>query len=354
MFFPNFDAPGQLPEWARNSVPTRAKPTSRKPHPLDREVKKAERQQRRRVAWTVDLAKRMLADTRHAMRSKAKRGIARWAISTQLRSQIHEMFGDLNRIPNRLASNMTFREHVGRWLADEFIAIQKRHLNWRWYSFTFIDDRVRTKDLITKVDLRRFLKNVRRMMSDAGITDWIGVVEFLPYKNWKRGKGRDLAPHIHIAFVTKHRLASKELEEKLSGSKRCKSLTEAPTVKITLRASTAGDVAQMAAYLFKGPDRAANAFQMRNGRFTQRDACLRSDQAVRVMEVLSQLHLSELVLSSGGNGKRLRSEILRVIKVFVRVGEHQLSIGRPKAALIWAAARRSAGKDQYGPVEINR
>jgi len=317
----------------------------------DAEVKRARRE---RITWTVELAQKFLLNSTEALRELATAGIAHWRIPNEDRNLLHAIFGGDAHVPNALASNMALRINAGHGLINALLEVQRRRPTWRWYSFTFIDGSIRTKDRSTIIDLKRFEKSVRRLMSNAGLKDWVGVIEFLPYKNWEKGKGRDLAPHMHIVLTREKRLARSKLEIKMRSSGRLEAFQEAPTVTITERANTEGDVAHAAQYLLKGPDRAANAFRGRNGKPTQRDARQRNDQAVRVMEILSQFNLSELIKSSGKSGKKVRSELVAVIRNAARASKAGAPIARSDVSEIWRRARQAAGKAQYDPVTIIR
>lgn len=300
------------------------------------------------------MALTMLKGSNEEMLRKAARGIKHWRIEDRQRYKLEEFMG-LKGPVNSLASNMSAREVAGIALVQQVLQLYQAEPAMRFYHATFIDDRIRTKDLETCVDVRSFKRSVRAILAKAGVRDWYGVVEIQPYVTWQRGVGRDLAPHLHVLFWEKGKRSAKQLGALMSTSKRLLSFTGSPTVRVTERRG-AGEIAHMAAYLWKAPERGANAFWSRItlNSFRQYDVRMRDDQAVRVIELLSCFDLNELMMSSGKTGKSVLTAVQREIRHQIKCDPDVNHRSRDNVQVIWALARRAAGKTRYRPVTVIR
>jgi hypothetical protein len=324
-------------------------------HPAVRKHRRAERQQRKREVWTVASVREALLQNTRLMLEKALLAIVCWTIPDILRSDLESLFGGSARVAHDLGSDMSTRVAAATWLIAYLVAMQEEYPNRHFYFFTFIDDRIRTKDCETCCDLDPFEKRVRAIMRDNGFQDWIGVYDFLGYKNWVKGAGRDVAPHLHLVYWTDEPIPRFAVQRKLRGSKRLVTFSGAPTVTIRKRKATAGNLAHIVAYMLMAPERAANLCpnRFKPGTNRQLGAYMRPDLGLRLMEILSQYRLSELVLSSGG-GKDARGGVIDAIREHVGRRQAGRSIEPADAANLWERARRTAGKERFKPVEIIR
>lgn len=258
-----------------------------------------------------------------------------------------------------IASDCRMREVVAQHLVGQLLQRHHAFPRMQFYMMTVIDDPVRTKDLRCTLRFRALVKKVHNALAYADVRDWFGVKEIQPYVNWEAGYGRDLAPHLHLILMTDGPLTRRQ-RRRLTRSQRFESFTEAPTVKLTQRLNVDGELAQMIYYLLKQPERGANLVPPRiriqlgidgpeevcQG-YRQLDAAIRPDLAIRLTEALSQLRLSQLLIS-GGEGKAMTSATrLKMRQVRTR------TVHIPDVALAWAEARRLAGKQQYLPIVID-
>ena len=143
------------------------------------------------------------------------------------------------------------------------------------------------------------------------------------------------------------------MRELLEGSGAFVSLSGAPTVVVTGRLSTRGQIAHWAQYIFKAPERAANMMASRTklDTYVSRDAFLRPIYAIRLMEIFSQLTLQQLIFA-GGSGLDHRSKLINVIER--RSVYRQGWPMRPAdAATVWDRARHQANKTNRPPVRFS-
>lgn len=309
------------------------------------------RRGRPRPDWTVAKVQQALIDGCLMLRSRAISGLKRWTLPDGIITQIEAMFGYPGTQPNALASNMTTRLAVGRRWVIEAVGMQRRHPEWSFFMVTIFDDRIRTSERETRIDLSAFVKNIRNLLNYAGIKDWLGTIEFQAYNNGKRGLGGDLSPHGHILFWLPFGM-TKQMRQRLEGTRRFSSLSGAPTVMVTERANTSGQIAHWASYIFKAPERAANVrtLQSKQGVGDSRDAFLRPIYAIRLMEVLSQMTLDQLIIA-GGDGRTYRKridEIIRRRSVYSR----SWPLRPEDARNVWAVARVIAKKTNRTPVRF--
>jgi hypothetical protein len=151
------------------------------------------------IRWTRQLAEEMLVDSTAKARAQAIRGLRSWGVNPALRERLLAMLGGTGT-RSILASDMDARVEAGSSFVAWLLEILSAHPQRYFYHATFIDDRLRTKDRETLVDLVRVARPVRAILADNGILHWLGTIEILPFVNWERGRGRDLAPHVHVVF----------------------------------------------------------------------------------------------------------------------------------------------------------
>lgn len=295
---------------------------------------------RKRVTWTLELVDEMLVRSTGAARDAAVDNLACWRIDDDTRSALIRVMGAIDGAPTTLASDMTTRLIAGRQLVASILEIQVAHPERHWYHVTMVDDRRRTPERRPSIDLSAIKKTARAMMARAGINDWFGVVEILPLVNCVRGRGRLLCPHVHILFWTHRPIEFKVLERQMRSSCRLETSKGAPTVTISERRGVA-EVAHAVAYLLKGTDRGSNEYTLtgRPDRPRMRDAAMRGDQALRIIEILSHVKLTNLMMSSGTGRSEFVAPVRRALK---QSGCRSANVGL--SADLWAGARTMANK----------
>lgn len=304
--------------------------------------------------WCMETARTMLISSNLRTRELALEGLRKWHLDRKDELVFREMLS-LSGAPNGLASNMELRIEAGKALIDYLVAVHEKHPHRRFYHLTFIDDRARTKDRLTEIDAAPLKDRVRKLMEQCRISNWVAVVELEGHTNAKRGSGRAIVPHVHLLTWTARKLKVRKLERALCRSKRLMSDTRAKTVKVSRRQSEPGEIAHAAAYLLKGPIVGKNLMVRRDDpqRHAQRDTSLPKSLAIRLVEILSQLNLSELVFSSG-SGKRAREAILSVIRQETKRRSASAPLTPSDAAVHWLQCRKRAGKTSYAPVLVKR
>lgn len=311
---------------------------------------------RNRVNWTVNMVLRNLTDGCWMMRSRALGGLRHWKLDSAMIKQFEAIFGynGPGIVQNGLASNMTTRRAVAeRWIRDA-VAMVEEHPGRHFYMATFVDDRIRTRELDTEIRLRAFVKTVRNVLAYAGIIDWLGCTELKGFVNWKAGEGRTIAPHFHALFWTDEPLTAKA-RERLIATKRFETFASADSVVVTERLASPGQIAHWASYIFEAPERGGNemASYVKPDENVARDAFLEPIFALRIMEVLSQMSLTSMI-HAGGEGCRYREDLVSVINNRSKHSRSGWPLRPQDTGAIWARARDLANKASRKPVRFER
>lgn len=310
------------------------------PDSVDPRSAGAERRLRRWVRWTLEAVDDMLVRSTSAARAAACANLECWPLDRRKRQLLHSLFGAPSHAPSRLASDMTARLIAARQLVASAVELQAARPSLRWYHATLLDDRLRTEEYEPRLDIAKIKKTVRAVMADASIRDWIGTIELLPLVNHKAGRGRLLSPHAHVMFWTDRALDRASLEVAMQASTRLRTYTGAPTVTIAQRIGVA-EVAHGLAYLLKGIDRGANEYALSRSpdRTRMRDAAMRPDQALRIMEIMSHLRIGDIMMSSGDGRECFYNPLRAALR---RAGCGIADIHR--VADLWIECREAAGK----------
>lgn len=298
---------------------------------------------RQYVEWTLDLVDEMLVSSIAKARDDAANNLACWRINDDTRAALLSVMGVGDDAPTALASDMSTRLIAARQLVASSLEMQAAYPERHWYHVTLIDDRWRTPERKPVIDLAAIKKTARAMMARAEIIHWFGVVEILPLVNCVRGRGRLLSPHAHIVFWTDRPIKYKVLERQMRASGRLKTFKGAPTVAISERRGV-DEVAHALAYLLKGTDRGSNEHTLKRSpnEWTMRDAAMRPDQALRIIEILSHVNLTNLLMSSGTG----RTGFLAPVRQRLRQSGC-LRIDAEELVCRWSEARVAAKKVRY-------
>lgn len=302
-------------------------------------------------------AREVFSKSVRAMTAKVKENLASWAITTEERMLLRWIIGDYfrRRFPSNRASNLTTRGHA----ASELRFVVRRMIlddpSYRFRHLTIVHNGWRTLDRATNVELEAVKRTVGQLMASSGLDGWVGVVEIQAEAKAKRGLGRDLMPHAHLLVWTRDAgFDFNALEKALAASKRLKCPPGAETVVITGdELIEPRDVRTWIWYMFKAPHIAKNPVPKKANPAEHRyyGADIRPNLAVRLMEVLSMMELTELIMGSG-EGRQIANQLKASIRAYARKGDLHC---HPNDILnFWARARKRSGKAAYTPVVINR
>jgi hypothetical protein len=320
-------------------------------HPLDGDAFQCAELDSRRSEWSAVTGREMIVSRTEQLRKLALGATVRWPIDQAATHAIRGMLGDGPQAYNDLASNLTLRKVTAEAWAAKAEQVASKNPGLTFYLGTIFDDKVRTSDRHTVIDLEPFKKRVRKILAEAGIRDWTAIIEFEGETNSVRGAGRPIIPHAHILFWTRDVFHPQITGDALCNSGRLSSSTGAKTVDFTSRAGPSS-VAYTCFYMLK-PPKGANlmASTKEPGSWVRREAVLRPDHALRIVEALSHFRLESLIMS-GGTGKRFRRHMVASMIHF----RDSPTVSRPITVAdvprIWQEARTRAGRDKYGAVRI--
>lgn len=322
-------------------------------HPLDGDTLQFTEVDSRRAEWSAATGREMIVSKTKRFRKLAFKAIERWPIDQRRTRAIQGMLGEGPQAHNDLASNLALRKVAAEaWAAKaEQVAMENPGLTF--YLGTIFDDKVRTSDRHTVIGLEPFKKRVRKILAEARIRDWTAIIEFEGETNSVRDVGRPIIPHAHILFWTRDVFHPQITGDALCNSGRLSSSTGAKTVDFTKRAGP-GSVAYTCFYMLK-PPKGANlmASTKAPGTWVRREAELRPDHALRIVEALSHFRLESLMMS-GGKGMRFRRDMVAAIIHFRNSSRVSRPITVTDVPGIWQKARERAGRDKYGAVRILR
>lgn len=304
-----------------------------------------------RPEWSAASGREMIIGRIKRFRKVALRAIERWPIDEATSAAVHGMLGDGPLAINDLASNLKLRKVAAEAWAVLAEQVSTDNPELTFYLGTIFDDKVRTNDRHTVIDLEPFKKRVRKILAEAGIQHWISIIEFEGETNSVRGIGRPIIPHAHVLFWTRNEFQPKVVGDAMCASNRLISSTGARTVDFTKRDGP-GSVAYTCFYMLK-PPKGANLITSTKepGEWVRREAELRPSHALRIVEAMSHFRLESLLMS-GGKGKRFRRHLVAAIIHYRNSPRVRFPITVMDVPKIWAKARTAAGEDRYGSVHI--
>ena len=169
-------------------------------HPLDGNTLQFTEVDSRRAEWSAATGCEMVVSKTKRFRKLASKAIERWPIDQGLTQAIQGMLGEGPQAYNDLASNLALRKVAAEAWAAKAEQVATENPGLTFYLGTIFDDKVRTYDRHTVIDLEPFKKRVRKILAEARIHDWITIIEFEGETNSVRDVGRPMIPHAHILF----------------------------------------------------------------------------------------------------------------------------------------------------------
>lgn len=268
---------------------------------------------RREPEWTAEAGRKMLAIKNQQFTRRVSEHLDHWSMDAPLREALLGLIGNGPRPINDLASNQALKKHVAEAGSDMIQLLADEDPKLKFYFGTIFDDKVRTSDRRTCLDLEPFKKRVRNILAEGGITEWVGLIELEGETNSVRGYGRAIIPHAHVIFWRSGAFKPKLVSSKLSQSRRLESAIGAPTVKIKKR-KDADSAAYTMSYVNK-PAKGANLIPSRKnpGKFVRREARLRTNHLIRIIEALSHYQFENLLMSGGKKGMAFRRHLMAAV-----------------------------------------
>lgn len=318
---------------------------ARKPRPSLRRA-------RRRTGERVAALRELLATARNKLKTSAREDA--W-----LRSLFGGVMSGRNRMALPLASDLWLREQSTLLLIDQVLAHWSARPAGRRYAFiTFIDESGNTLMRRPRLNRTAFRQKVYRALH-ARKLDAVITLELQALTNYPQaGHGNTLMLHAHALVwsddpawaddpQTAYGTWALDVGHRDSWSCRF----EAEPILPLIIGDTAGDIATVAAYMSKVPSNGSRSIknpETDTRRMRSTIASYRPDDALRVMEVLSQIELNQLIFAVGrGNDivRPWRKALLAVHKGHRRASQRDATIAEIAAG--WATLRQHAGNRNH-------
>jgi len=222
-----------------------------------------------------------------------------------------DMLGSGRHSSTMLASDLELRRKSSSFLGQALEALRFENPGLQFHFWTLIHARGNTSDREPKVELKFLRSLVDRTLRSCDL-DGLYILETQGLGNHPRnGEGRTIMVHAHAITWSTARFDAARVERELSRSDAWRSGVGAPPVIIKPVGNEPGELAYIAYYLFKAPYDVKMLEKGPHGdRLRPTEKGYRPEFAVRLVELLSQLGLTELVRAIG-RGKAIRTQWLR-------------------------------------------
>ncbi|GAB5351626.1 hypothetical protein [Qipengyuania sp. 483] len=255
-----------------------------------------------------------------------------------------------------LASDLSVRRKAAKFFGRALESLRKENPKLRFHFWTFIHDRGNTSDRTPVLDLK-FISGLTDRTLRAQKLDGIFVIEFQGLGNHPRaGKGRTIMTHSHALTWTNTQFDAEQVEIRLNRNNTSCSNLEAKPVRIMEVDDKDGELAYLAYYLFKPPyDVKMLEKRKRGDCLVSREKGYRPEFATRLLELLSQLELKELVRGCG-SGKELRKHCWRRLTYWNRSRAEWEPGSLPLYYFgdLWDVYRSKRKKAEYDPFNVVR
>ena len=265
------------------------------------------------------------------------------------------MYGHCERL---LASDIEARRVIGEKLGQLLCDVRRKlPLTKRLYFITLISDLGVTSDRSPVVYVKEYENKARRALTSANMN---AVIILEPHSLPNQpggGKGGSLILSAHCIAWAKDDSSRKDIISKLEGSSWQCELGARP---VDVKRIRGGDIniLSVSNYVVKLPVGAKNMVPSRKkpGTFRFRDTIVgnRPSVALRLMEVLSQIDMLDLI-SGVGEGSKIRQDLRAHVTKWHRDRRRgpnfipaDFDIWR-----FWLNLRQGAGSKNYLPVRIN-
>ncbi|GGD59268.1 hypothetical protein GRI62_00860 [Erythrobacter arachoides] len=220
-----------------------------------------------------------------------------------------------------LASDLTLRKKSGEFLGSALEKLKLSNPELKFQFWTFTHDRGHTSDREPTIDIKFLRASADKVLRNLGLAG-IYVVEVQGLGNHSlEGEGRMIMVHIHAITWSVDPPDLVMVERELNASKHWHNGLGADPVCVDEVIDAKADLKYLAYYLFKPPfDVKMMENRQRGPRLKSTLKGYRPEFAVRLLELLSQFDLRELVRASG-DGKLIRTEWCRRLNYWHRSRE---------------------------------
>lgn len=207
-----------------------------------------------------------------------------------------------------LASDLPLRRKSTEFLGTALERLRSDNPDLSFRFWTLIHARGNTSDREPVVDLKFLRSLTDKTLRKLGL-DGIYVVESQGIGNYPReGKGRTIMTHAHVIEWSTDPLDVAQVERELNEDSAWHNDLDADPVRVKVITDAPGELDYMAYYLFKPPyDVKMVEARARGDRLKSTEKGYKPEFAARLLELMTQLHISELVRAVG-EGKLVRKE----------------------------------------------
>lgn len=207
-----------------------------------------------------------------------------------------------------LASDLRLRRKSGEFLGRALERLRSENPDLEFQFWTFTHDRGNTSDREPTIDLK-FLRSLTDRTLRGLQLSGIYVIEVQGLGNYPRkGDGRTIMVHVHAITWSNDPPDLGMIEGQLNESDQWRNDMGAVPVRIKPITDSPGELDYMAYYLFKPPyDVKMLENRMRGERLKSTEKGYKPEFAARMLELLSQLDITQLVRASC-DGKFIRKD----------------------------------------------
>src|ERR1044072_2106735 len=285
-------------------------------------------------------------------RSLYTQGLQRWELDRETAGALAIATGKRGMSEALLLSNGKVRLEATSIMTDVIKAFwaKTRYIRGRkWWLITFVSDCGNALEYRPVVNTESFRRKVYRMLHKVDLDAFQALTNFP-----NNGDGRSLMFHAHaLAWTDDPDFDEAALERQLCASGSMRHWLGAKTVRITEIPPTERHIKWRCHYLLKAPF-VGNYLKRSNetpSGYDLANAKVRSDLAVRLLECLTQLEITQMVWGIRG-GKALTREWRRRLKQW-----HARQCRRPGRTLakdydiagLWKNVRRSRRNNKHKP-----
>ncbi|MDC0886221.1 hypothetical protein OAS19_00305 [Altererythrobacter sp.] len=255
-----------------------------------------------------------------------------------------------------LASDLTLRRKSAIFLGAALERLREENPNLSFQFWTFIHERGNTSDREPRIDLKFLQVLMDKTMRDLKLNS-IGVIESQGLGNHPReGNGRTIMTHPHAISWSANDMDYAKVAKALNEKGPWRNELGADPVRVKPVREGKGELEYLAYYLFKPPyDVKMLENRQRGDRLKSTEKGYKPEFAARLLEMLSQLELKELVRASG-EGKIVRRNWNRRLTNWHRSREEWTSGKLPAFYFddFWDRYRMRKKKKLYLPYTIIR
>ena len=259
---------------------------------------------RKTVADAIGALDHSIAD----FQTNVETGIRPWKFEDNCADNAMQLLlGNRGSTDQLLLSSKRVRRYAGESLIYLLDSEQRKsarsHPGRTWWFLTFLADGGFINTYRPEIDVPAFKKRVDALVRSSGLNA-VCALELQALTNYPlKGLGRTLMLNGHAIGYTDEPFDAVAVEKRLRASPRLQHSWGLPTVEIKQIDVSGEPVAWLAYYLLKAPHiakyREWNPAARPPG-YRLKDTSMRSDVAVRLVELLSQLTFNEMVWGVGG------------------------------------------------------